>query len=282
MAEKIRQRIKDELGLCASVGIASSKVVAKIASDLAKPDGLLEVPVGEEGAFLAPLPVDKLPGVGKKSQQILKDLGVNTIGQLAKLPPERLKSHFGAWGEVLHRYARGIDERKVEPPTSAKSTSRETTFPRDIKDPSFLRAALRYLSERVGSDLRQKGKLARCIRLKMRYADFTTITRQRTLEQPTDLDQVIFDTALKLMKRELAGGKQAIRLLGVGASSLVASGRQLDMLDASAQRLAKLNQAIDRIRRKYGFSAIQTGGTLRLKDIFPQSADGDAIHTPGR
>jgi DNA polymerase-4 len=106
MAEKIRQRIKDELGLCASVGIAGSKVVAKIASDMAKPDGLLEVPAGEEGAFLEPLPVAKLPGVGKKSQQILKDLGVSTIGELAKLPLDTLKSHFGAWGEMLRSCAK--------------------------------------------------------------------------------------------------------------------------------------------------------------------------------
>lgn len=280
MAEKIRQRVKDELGLCASVGIASNKVVAKIASDMAKPDGLLEVPAGEERAFLEPLPVAKLPGVGKKSERILKGLGVSTIGQLANLPLDTLKSHFGAWGEMLHNYASGIDERKVEPPAGAKSISRETTFAKDTRDPSFLKATLRYLSERVGSDLRQKGKLARCVTLKLRYADFTTITRQHTLEHATDIDQTIFDTGLRLLKNELLREKRAVRLLGIGVSNLVESGRQLDMLDASAQRLEKLNQAIDRIRRKYGFTAIQTGGTLRLKDIFPETDDGHTLHTP--
>ena len=128
MAAAIKKRIKDELGLCASVGIASCKVVAKVASDLSKPDGLLEVPAGEERSFLAPLPVGQLPGIGKKSERVLKGLGVNTIGQLAALPSGILKSHFGAAGVIIHNHANGIDDSKVEPPGEAKSISRETTF----------------------------------------------------------------------------------------------------------------------------------------------------------
>ncbi|MEE9366766.1 MAG: DNA polymerase IV, partial [Dehalococcoidales bacterium] len=280
MAEKIKQRVKDELGICASIGIASSKVVAKVASDLSKPDGLLEVPTGEERAFLAPLPVAKLPGIGKKSERVLKGLGVSTIGQLATLSFKELESHFGAWGKLLHNHANGIGDDKVEPPAAAKSTSRETTFTRDTRNSSFLKATLRYLSERVGSDLRQKGKLARCVTLKLRYADFTTITRQQTLAQAADADQTIFETGLKLLKNEFSGERQAVRLIGIGVSHLVEGGKQPDMLDPTGQRMEQLNAAIDRIRKKYGFTAIQTGRTLQLRDIFPESDDGYSLHTP--
>ena len=280
MAVAIKQRIKDELDICASIGIASGKVVAKIASDLSKPDGLLEIPAGEERSFLEPLPVAKLPGIGKKSEQILKGLGISTIGQLAALPLSVLKSHFGAASELMHNHASGIDDREVEPPGEAKSISRETTFGKDTRDTSFLKATLRYLSERVGSDLRRQGKLARCVTMKLRYADFTTITRQQTLSQASDTDQIIFDIGSKLLRKELSGEKQAVRLIGIGVSNLVEAGRQLGMLDASTQRLEKLNTAIDRIRKKYGFTAIQTGRTLLLKDIFPESDDGYTLQTP--
>jgi DNA polymerase-4 len=280
MAIAIKQRIKDELGLCASVGIASCKVVAKVASELSKPDGLLEVAGGEERSFLAPLPVAKLPGVGKKTERILRDLGINTIGELSAMPLDVLKSHFGASGEVLHRFANGIDDRKVEPPSTARSISRETTFDKDTKDRSLLKATLRYLSERVGADLRRQGKQARCITLKLRYADFATITRSHTLPQTIDSDQTIFDTGAKLLNRELSPEKQPVRLIGVGVSNLIESGRQLDMLDSSTQRLEQLDKAIDRIRSKYGFTAIQTGRTLLLKDLFPETEKGYTLHTP--
>jgi len=280
MAVAIKQRIKDELGLCASVGIASCKVVAKVASELSKPDGLLEVAAGEEPSFLAPLPIAKLPGIGKKTERILRGLGITTIGKLSITPLNTLKSHFGASGELLYRLARGIDDRKVEPPGAAKSISRETTFGEDTKDLSLLKATLRYLGERVGADLRQQGKQARCITLKLRYADFTTITRSYTLRQTSDTDQTIFDTGEQLLKKALAEEKQPVRLIGIGASNLTEPGRQLDMLDKSAQRLEQLNRAIDRIRKKYGFTAIQTGRTLLLKDIFPETDRGYTLGTP--
>jgi len=271
MAVAIKQRVKDELGLRASVGIASGKVVAKVASELSKPDGLLEVAAGEECSFLAPLPVAKLPGIGSKSERILDSLGIHTIGQLSIMPLSALKSHFGATGELLHRYANGIDNREIELPGAAKSISRETTFGKDTKDRSLLKATLRYLGERVGAELRQQGKQARGITLKLRYADFTT---------STDTDQSIFDTGLKLLNKALSGEKQPVRLIGIGVSNLVEPGKQLDMLDASAQRLEQLNKAIDRIRNKYGFTAIQTGRTLLLKDVFPSSGGGYTLQTP--
>jgi len=269
MAVAIKQRVKDELGFPASVGIASVKVVAKVASELSKPDGLLEVADGEERSFLAPLPVAKLPGIGRKSEQILNGLNIHTIGQLANTPLSTLKSYFGVSGEILHSYANGIDTRQVELPGAAKSISRETTFGKDTRDRSLLKATLRYLGERVGAELRRQGKQARSITLKLRYADFTTITRSRGLSQGTDTDQSIFDTGLKLLNNTLSGERQPVRLIGIGVSNLVEPGKQLDMLDTSTQRLEQLNRAIDRIRNKYGFTAIQTGRTLMLKDLFP-------------
>jgi len=279
MALNIKKRIKDELGLCASVGIADCKVVAKVASELSKPDGLLEVAAGEERSFLAPLSIAKLPGIGKKSERILKGLGINTIGKLSVMPLSTLKSHFGVSGELLHRHASGIDDREVEPPTATKSISRETTFGKDTLNRSFLKATLQYLSERVGADLRRRGKQAGCVTLKLRYADFTTITRRHTLGQSSDTNQTIFDTGLKLLNQALSQEKQPVRLIGIGVSSLTEPGRQLDMLDSSGERLEQLNKAIDRIRNKYGFTAIQTGRTLLLKEIFPESDEGYTLHT---
>jgi len=280
MALAIKKRVRDELGLYASIGIASGKVVAKVASELSKPDGLLEVAAGEERSFMAPLPIAKLPGIGKKTERVLNGLGINTIGKLSVMPLSTLKSHFGVFGEVLHRYANGIDERKVEPPAEAKSISRETTFSEDTRDSSQLKATLRYLSERVGSQLRQQGKEARCVTLKLRYADFTTISRRHTLSQGTNADQTIFDVGVGLLQKALSQERQKVRLIGIGISSLTEPGRQLDMLDSSARRLEQLNRAIDRIRKKYGFTAIQTGRTLLLKDIFPTGEDGYTLHTP--
>ena len=268
MANNIKNRVKDELGICASAGIATCKVVAKIASELSKPDGLLEVPPGQERSFLNPLLVSDLPGIGKKSLSILKRLGINTIGQLADTPPDVLKRHFGISGIMIHDHASGIDHRKVETPGEAKSISRETTFGKDTRDTQMLRGTLRYLSERIGRELRYQDKQAKCITLKLRYADFTTITRQQTLSHGIDADQIIFDTGCQLMKRELSGKKPAVRLVGIGVSNFVETGRQLDMLDFSSRRLERLNITIDRIRKKHGFTAIQTGRTLVLKDIF--------------
>ena len=280
MALAIKKRVKDEIGLTASVGIASGKIVAKVASDLSKPDGLIEVPEGGEGAFLAPLPIGKLPGIGKKTERLLRGLGIATIGELARMPLSTLKSHFGASGEVLQRFASGVDERKVEPPGEAKSISRETTFAQDTRNRPQLEATLRYLSERVGGELREPNKQACCVTLKLRYADFTTITRSRTLSQPFDADQTIFETGLGLLKKALSQDKRAVRLIGIGVSHLTKPGSQLSMWDSSALKLGQLNRAIDRIRQKYGFTAIQTGRTLLLKDIFPADKEGYTLHTP--
>ena len=267
MAHKIKQRVRNELGLCASIGIASCKVVAKVASDFSKPDGLIEVAQGEERNFLAPLPVGKLPGVGKQSVQVIKDLGVHTIGELAQMPSHTLKSHLGSAGEVLHRLANGIDDSQVLPPGEAKSISRETTFAEDTRNYSFLEATLWAQSERVGADLRRQGKQAKCVTLKLRYADFSTITRSHTLRHSVGTDQEIFETGIGLLNGVLETERKAVRLIGIGVSSLVGVSLQATLFSPSTGKLEQLNKAVDRIRTKYGFDAIQTGRATRLEDI---------------
>jgi DNA polymerase-4 len=280
IASRIKERVKKELKLIASVGMASCKVVAKIASDLGKPDGLVEVAAGQEKDFLAPLPVASLPGVGKKTEQSLKAMEIKTIGQLAVLPIEVIKNRFGSFGLMIHHYANGIDNREVEAPGEAKSISRETTFAQDTADKVFLQAMLRYLCERVGAELRQETKHARTITLKLRYSDFETITRRFSSKEATDADEVIFAGAIKLLKQSLAGKRKLVRLIGIGVSNLVSYGRQLNLLDSRPQRLGHLDKAIDRIRNKYGFTAIQTGRTLLLKDIFDRREGDYILETP--
>ena len=267
MAESIKQRVTEEQDLCASIGIAPCKVVAKVASDFSKPNGLVEVKPGEERNFLAPLPVGRLPGVGKQAQKRLKELGVTTIGQLASMPLKALNSHFGITGTTMHNAANGIDSRTVELPGTAKSISRETTFREDTNNSEFLKSTLRYLGEKVGEDLRRRDKKAKCVILKIRFSDFTTGTRSQTLQQPFDSNDVIFATGAGLLDKALRTGKQPVRLLGIGVSGIVEPGGQMSMLDTDGQRLGQLNKAIDDIRDKFGFSAIQTGRTLLLRDI---------------
>lgn len=279
VARRIKERIKAELSITASIGIGSSKLVAKVASDLSKPDGLVEVAPGEERAFLAPLPVAVLPGVGRQTERVLKGMGVTTIGELAALLLPLLTDTFGVVGEALHRHARGIDRSPVEPPAPAQSISRSTTFPEDTADRPFLRAMLRYLTERVCAELRQEGKRARCVTLTLRYADFETITRSLTLREVTDADQVIFEAGLNLLEKALSHMRERLRLIGVGVSGFVGEW-QLNMLDSSSLRLERLNRVIDCLRNRYGFTSIQVGRTLLLRHFFPSEERGYLLKTP--
>jgi len=259
LALAIKERIHKELKLNASVGIATCKVIAKIASDSCKPDGLLEIAPGEERDFLNPLPVAKLPGVGKKTEQALKHMGISTIGELASLPSEVVKEHFGKFGIAVHRYAKGIDNRRVEAPGESKSISQQITFAQDSLDRHFLEANLRHMCQEVGSELRCRDKQARCVTLRLRYADFKTITRQATLKAASNSNQVIFAAALQLLNRVLAQKGNLIRLTGVKVSNLVGREKQLYMFDSKVERSDNLNKAIHQIRRKYGQAAIKTG-----------------------
>ncbi len=192
LALKMKQRITKETGLVASIGIAPCRVVAKVASDLGKPDGLIEVLPGEERAFLATLPVRKMPGVGEKTGKVLKTMGIETIGQLADMPDSLFRSRFGEGMIWLQQHARGIDDSPVEEYGEAKSISRETTFEKDTMDISFLRATLRYFAEKLGAELREEGKNARTVTLKLRYSDFETVNRSSSAREGTNLDDSIF------------------------------------------------------------------------------------------
>jgi DNA polymerase-4 len=264
MAVKIKSSVRAELGLIASIGIAPCKVVAKVASDESKPDGLIEVPPGQEAAFLAPLAIGKLPGAGKKTEIVLGRLGIRTIGGLAKTPRQTVERRLGEYGGFLHDHANGIDNSPVTEPGEARSISRETTFQEDTRDVAFLSAVLRREAEEVGADLRRSGKHAGCVAIKVRSADFDTVTRQRTLPQGTDADQVIFEVGIDLLRKTLVADRRLVRLIGIGVSNLSEPAGQLSMLNDDERRLQNLNKAIDRIRLKYGFEAIETGRTLPL------------------
>jgi DNA polymerase-4 len=266
LALAIKERINEELKLTASVGIATCKVVAKIASDLCKPDGLLEIAPGDEQAFLNPLPIAKLPGVGKKTEQALKEIGVTTIGELASLPLDTIKRQFGSTGAVIHSYARGIDDREVEAPGEAKSISQQLTFARDTLDRNFLEANLHNLCQEVCQELRSQNKKARCIAIRLRYADFKTITRQVNLKEASDVTQVIFTTSQHLLSKALAQQEKPVRLIGIRISSLVGEGKQLSMFDSGTVKPEHLDKAIDRIRKKYGSTAIKTGNGISSKN----------------
>jgi len=266
LALAIKERINKELNLTASVGIATCKVVAKIASDLSKPDGLLEIAPGEEQAFLNPLPIAKLPGVGKKTEQALKEIGITIIGELARLPLDTIKRQLGATGAVLHSYARGIDDREVKAPGEAKSISQELTFSHDTLDHNFLEANLHSLCQEVCQDLRSQNKRAKCVAIKLRYSDFKTITRQVTLKEASDVTCVVFATAQQLLSKALAQQEKPVRLIGIRISSLVDEGKQLTLFDSEMKKPEHLDKAIDKIRSKYGSTAIKTGNSISTEN----------------
>lgn len=265
LAVKIKEHIRKETGLTASVGIAPCRVVAKVASDLGKPDGLVEVLPGQERDFLAPLPVRKLPGVGGKTAEALKAMGIDTIGQLAGMPDGALRGRFGEGMGWLRQLARGIDDSPVEAGGEAKSISRETTFEKDTMDTAFLRANLRYFAEKLGSELREAGKKARTVSLKLRYGDFETVSRAVTSKEATSLDDDIFRCAVRLLDAALGRKFKPVRLIGLEVSHFTGGGAQLSFFDGEARRREQLDRAIDQVRDRYGFDAIQTGYTLDLR-----------------
>ena len=280
IAMKIKQRVRDELGIVASVGIATSKVVAKIASDFHKPDGLVEVPAGQEGEFLAQLPIGKLPGVGEKTELYLKQRGVSTMGQLASLKKETAQALLGSSGMTLYYHAQGIDDRRLATQGEVKSISRETTFAQDVVDARMLRAVLRYLSERVGAELRRNGLFARTVSLKLRYNDFTTISRQVSLDAAVDINEIVFNKAAALLDQVLKKDCRPVRLLGIGITNFTSGQRQLPLDTPAFQRMERVDKAIDRIRQKYGFTAVQTGRTMLLSDIFDKEDNDYTLDTP--
>jgi DNA polymerase-4 len=265
LAMKIKQRVRRETGLIASIGIATCKVVAKVASDLSKPDGLIEVPAGQEANFLAKLPVQRLPGIGMKMAGTLHSMGITTVGRLADMPDKLFIRSFGVGMLWLLKNARGVDDRNVEPRVEAKSISREITFPVDTLDVRLLQANLRYFAEKIGAELRQHEKQARTITIKLRLADFQTFSHSKTSVYPTDLDDDIFNTAMGLLRSALRGKSIPVRLIGLEVSNLIVGERQLPLFGENDTKKKELNRAIDEIRSKYGFDAIETGYIIDLK-----------------
>lgn len=268
LAHTIQDRIKGELGLPSSLGVAANKLVAKIASTRAKPHGVLLVPNGREASFLAPLSIDRLWGVGKVTEQRLRANGVSTIGDLATLPLPALQRLFGNGAEAMRRRALGIDDRLVCTESRHKSVSQERTFASDVGAVDELLHCLLKMSDEVSSQLRKEGECARVVVLKMRYPDFTTITRRVTLGQPTDLAEVLYGEASRLLRRELRPGVR-LRLIGVGASGLT-EGRQLTLFAEETQQLSKLSQAVDDIRRRYGRDSIRRASFLDRSEQPPE------------
>lgn len=272
-ARGLQARIRDELHLPCSIGIASNKLLAKLATEVGKalalqrikaqnlaepPNAVTSVPHGEEATFLGPLPVDMLWGVGPKTFARLTELGIRTIGDLAKWPEIELIRLFGENGRDLARHSKGIDDRPVTTEHETKSISQEITFSKDVRDDIVLQKTVREMSADVAMQLRKNNLAGRTIKLKIRWPDFTTLTRQTTLSDPTAQDEVIAKTALELMGM-VRKPNQAVRLIGVGASGLGAPIRQLGLWDLDSEKARKVQDVLDALQEKYGKNVIKRG-----------------------
>jgi DNA polymerase-4 len=256
----LKTRVRDEVGLVVSVGVATNKLVAKVASDLRKPDALVIVAPGEEAAFLGPLPVTRLWGVGPRVRQALADYGVTTIGQLAAVPAETLRRRFGRMGYELSQRAHGIDPSRVTTGQAPKSIGHEHTFDADVTDRAGLDGTLLWIAESVASRCRRHKVAAGGVQLKLRYEGFETLTRQTQLAHPTTDGQLILDAARRLLDRALEPGR-AVRLIGITAISL-ADAQQLTLFE-DGPRVQRLAEATDAVRDRFGDRAITRARLLR-------------------
>jgi DNA polymerase IV len=262
-ADKLLRTITRTTELPCSAGLATTRLVAKVASDQAKPRGLVWVAPGQEARFLAPLPVGKIPGIGEVTERALRALGIETVDHLAAVAPEKLEKIFGRWGDALYRKARGGDSYEFVIDAEPKSISHNHTFGEDTNDTEALHSLLSHLSQKACKRLREAGLATRTLTLTIRYAGFDTYTRAKTLSEPTQLDADIFRVFQKLFA-EHRDMKRKIRLLGVSFSGFTHGGEQLDLLDAERrERLEKLTRATDKLRDRFGFGKVQFGGSLR-------------------
>ena len=267
-AHLLHQRVKQITGLNCSIGISTARMGAKVASDQAKPNGVLWIVPGAEAAFLAPLDVRRIPGVGKVTEARLHALGIRKVGDLARLDEAFLEEKFGKWGLALAGKSKGFDaggwfDSEIGAEADPKSISHEHTFDVDTADTDLLEATLARLSVMVGRRLREHGLYARTVQLKLRYKDFATITRALTLDHATGLDTELLATARLLFRRNWKRGAE-VRLLGVHAGSLEASEGQMSLLESEKSgRWRKALEAADRLRDKFGESAVSLGGAVR-------------------
>jgi DNA polymerase IV len=264
IARRLKQAIRDETELTASVGVAASKLVAKVASDVHKPDGLTVVAPGTEAAFLAPLPIRRLWGVGPKLEASLAKLGITTIGELAALDPARLERRVGTHGHDLQRLARGEDQREISRESAgAKSIGHEHTYDTDTADPARLRATLLQLADAVAARLRKSGVRARTLTLKYRDEDFRTITHARTLKRATDSGDELFKLAQQLFAE--VHGRKRVRLLGISASHFGDKAPQLGLFEAKPEPLP-LDRVRDELARRFGDEAITRASLLGRRE----------------
>ena len=270
IALDLQAAIKNELHLPSSIGIASNKLVAKIATEVGKksnkksnepPYGFTIVPIGEEARFIAPLPADMLWGVGPKTSARLTELGIHTIGDIARWPEDEMSRLFGENGRELWRHAQGIDNRPIVTEYETKSISQETTFNVDVRNDKALEKTIREQSKEVARQLRKNDLAGKTIKLKIRWPDFTTITRQVTLPTSTDNDDEIIKAVLKLLNT-VRRPNQAVRLIGVGVSGLGAPMRQLSLWDAGNEKSRKLQEVVDQLQEKYGRNVIHKGDMI--------------------
>ena len=260
--DKLLRTITATTGLPCSGGLAATRLVAKVASEQAKPRGLVWVVPGSEARFLAPLPVRKIPGIGEVTERALRALGLETVGQLADTPQEKLEKVFGQWGTALYRKARGGDTYEFVIDAEPKSISHNHTFGEDTNDTDVLVAMLSHLSQKACKRLRESGLATRTLTLTIRYAGFDTYTRSKTLPEPTLLDGDIFAVFQSLF-REHRNMKRKIRLLSVALSGFSHGTQQLDLLEAERRsKLEKLTRAADRLRDRFGFDSVKFGGSL--------------------
>ena len=279
IARLIKAAVRDELQLTISVGVAATKLVAKIGSDLRKPDGLVVVEPGTEAGFLAPLPISRLWGVGPSTAAALRDFRVVTIGDLAALDRSALVRRFGKHGASLVDRAHGVDPDPVDDPDGAKSVGHEHTFDEDTSDPEVLERTLLAMSEGVSGRLRHAGLKAGTVTVKIRDTSFNTITRQRGLPEPSDLTEPIWRTALELARPEMKGKK--IRLLGVTASGFGVK-EQLGLFEAYDDRQRRIVRAADEVRERFGTRAITRARLLRTGIPAPFERDlGTAVERRG-
>ena len=284
-AHGLHQRMKADTNLNCSVGIGSSRLIAKVSSAQAKPNGVLYIVPGEEAKFLAPLDVREIPGVGKVMESHLHALGIKKVGDLARLEDSELEQRFGKWGLALAGKSRGEDaggwfDNEVGADLDAKSISHEHTYNEDTADVAQLEATLMRLSEMVGRRLREAGFYARTVQLKLRYKDFTTITRAHTPPSPTQLDTEIFEQIRILFRKNWKKGAQ-VRLLGVHASSFTTQPDQINLLDAPRQQRWKdALAAADRLRDKFGASTVKLAAGM--KGNFRERTHENPAGLPGK
>ena len=265
-ADKLLRTITKETQLPCSGGLATTRLVAKVASDQGKPRGLVWVAPGMEARFLAPLPIRKIPGIGEVTERALRALAIETVEHLASHSQEKLESIFGQWGTALFRKARGGDAYEFLIDAEPKSISHNHTFGEDTSDVAEMESMLSHLSQKACKRLREAGLSSRTLTLTIRYAGFQTYTRSKTVPDPARLDADVFAVFLELF-REHRDPKRKVRLLGVALSALSHGAEQLDLLQADRRdKLKKLTEATDRLRDKFGFGSVQFGGSLRRDD----------------